>query len=66
MKKILFTIFFFFLFLSFSYAITLPVEITADSAALINLDTNELVYGKNPDKKEILASLTKIMTAYTI
>lgn len=54
----------------FSFTITnakeLPVEVTADSYLLLNLDEDRIMYGKNEDKEEILASLTKIMTAYVI
>ena len=32
----------------------------------MNLDTSQKIYTKNPDKKQILASLTKVMTAYTV
>lgn len=66
MKKILFLLIIFTLFITSTKALTLPIDITADSAALINMDSNEIIYGKNPDKKEILASLTKIMTVYTV
>lgn len=66
MKKILFFICCFFLIISTTKCLELPVEVTADSVILVNLDTNQVVYEKNPDKKQILASLTKIMTAYTV
>lgn len=65
MKKLSFILVIFFLFMSLPKAIPLPVDVTADSVFLFNLDTNEVVYTKNPDKEEILASLTKIMTVYT-
>lgn len=65
MKKIIFTLIILLFFFSNANAVTLPTTIQADSAILINLDENEVIYEKNPDKVEILASLTKIMTAYT-
>ncbi len=46
-------------------ALELPVDITAKSAIVINTDNDLVVYTKNADEKMILASLTKIMTAYT-
>ena len=66
LKKLM--ILFFFLLIPFhlTKALPLPVEVTADSAALINADTGELIYGKNEDKVEIMASLTKLMTAYAV
>ena len=48
------------------YALELPVSVTADSVILYDLDLNDVVYEKNPLKEEILASLTKVMTAYTV
>ena len=64
MKKILFLLFIFFSF-STVKALPLPVDITSNSAVLINMDNDQIVYEKEPDKEQILASLTKIMTAYT-
>lgn len=70
MKKTIFLIMLFILSFNITYAISLPNDlastITADSVVLLNLETNDIVYSKNPDKQEILASLTKIMTAYTV
>ena len=70
MKKIIF-VFLCFFFITYEVnSLSLPKElneiVTADSLILINMDKNEVIYEKNPDKKEILASLTKIMTAYTV
>lgn len=65
MRKIIFTLIILLFFFGNVNAVTLPTTIQADSAILINLDENEVIYEKNPDKIEILASLTKIMTAYT-
>lgn len=65
-KSIIIILFLLVLPLTITKAIELPVEVTADSVALLNADSNELIYGKNEDKMEIMASLTKIMTAYTV
>jgi len=65
MKKIILTIFIFFLSLSLVGALELPVDVTADSVILINRDDNRIIYTKNPDKEQILASLTKVGTLYT-
>jgi D-alanyl-D-alanine carboxypeptidase (penicillin-binding protein 5/6) len=65
MKKLLFTIFIFFVALNSCIALELPVDVTADSVILVDRDKNEVIYEKNPDKEQILASLTKIMTVYT-
>lgn len=65
MKKIIFTIFIFFLSLSLVGALELPVDVTADSVILINRDDDRIIYTKNPDKEQILASLTKVGTLYT-
>lgn len=65
MKKIFLFIIIFILSLNVK-ALPLPVDVTADAVVLLNLDTDQIIYEKNPDKQEILASLTKIMTAYTI
>lgn len=66
MKKIVFFICSFFLIVTSIKCLELPIEVTADSVILVNLDTDQVVYEKNPDKEQILASLTKIMTAYTV
>ena len=66
MKKILITIILFFFLLLTPKALELPVEITAESAILINTTDDKIVYTKNADQREILASLTKIMTAYAV
>ena len=70
MKRIIFGFLCLFLFIFEVKSLSLPDElneiVTADSLILINMDKNEVIYEKNPDKREILASLTKIMTAYTV
>ena len=65
MKKILSIILLFFVFITIPKALPLPVEITAESAVVMDMDTGEILYEKDPDKQHILASLTKMMTAYT-
>lgn len=68
MKKIIFLILIIVLPIIKVNALQLPeeVNITADAMILYNIDENAIIYSKNIDKKEILASLTKIMTAYTV
>ncbi len=66
MKKIFFIIVLFFVSYLPVKAISLPVEVSADAVVLMNADTKQIVYEKNPDKKEIMASLTKLMTVYTV
>lgn len=41
-------------------------EITAEAAILMNMDTGEVIYEKNPDKIMYPASLTKVMTAIVV
>ena len=65
MKKIIFAILIFFVALNTCFALELPIDVTADSVILVDRDKNEVIYEKNPDKEQILASLTKIMTLYT-
>ncbi|HIZ55810.1 MAG TPA: D-alanyl-D-alanine carboxypeptidase [Firmicutes bacterium] len=38
-------------------------EIQSSAAVLVNMDTDTIIYEKNPDKQQYPASLTKIMTA---
>ena len=66
MKKIIFLFVVFLIPFLYVSAKEMPVDITADSAILVNLDNNTVMYEKNADKEEIMASLTKIMTAYTV
>lgn len=69
MKKIIVFLLSLFIFIPITNAITeLPEEIgiTADAAIVVNLKSDDIIYGKNQDKVEILASLTKVMTAYTV
>lgn len=42
---------------------TPPFEIKSESAVLINLDTNLVVFEKNPDKQQMPSQLANIMTA---
>lgn len=68
MKKIIFTILSFILLIPIVSASPLPDEVgvTADAVVVVNLQTDDIIYEKNLDKVEILASLTKVMTAYTV
>ncbi|WP_312641595.1 D-alanyl-D-alanine carboxypeptidase family protein [Hydrogenoanaerobacterium sp.] len=47
---------------SVSAAYTPPFDITAEAAYLVNLNTGDVIYEKNADKKMYPASLTKLMT----
>ena len=42
---------------------TPPFDIKSESAILINLDTNSVVYEKNPNQQQMPAQLSNIMTA---
>lgn len=64
MKKV-FIFICFILSLSFVKSLELPIDVTADTVLLANLDDERIIYTKNPDKEQILASLTKVMTLYT-
>ncbi len=66
MKRMLFIILLCNLFILPVKALELPVDISAESAILINTTDEKIVYTKNADKKQILASFTKLMTAYTV
>ena len=65
MKKIIYILFIFIISITSVKALTLPVEITGESAIVYNLDSNQIIYEKNPDNVYTIASLTKIMNAYT-
>ena len=65
MKKIIFFIVLFILLPNLVNSLELPVDVTADSVILVNRDEDRIIYTKNPDKEQILASLTKVMTLYT-
>lgn len=45
------------------YVFADEIDIYSNNAILYNLDTDEVLYEKNPDDKVLIASLTKIMTA---
>lgn len=66
MKKLVFVLISFFMFISIPKSLELPIEVTAESVMVTNLNTDEILFTKNPDQKVIIASLTKIMTAHTI
>lgn len=65
MKKILYLFIIILLSITSVKALDLPVDITGKSAIVYNLDSNQIVYEKNPDTLYTIASLTKIMNAYT-
>lgn len=65
MKKIMYILLLFILSITSVKSLNLPIEITGESAIVYNLDSNQIIYEKNPDTKYPLASLTKIMNAYT-
>ena len=65
MKKLLSIFIIFFISITSVKALNLPVEITGESAIVYNLDSNQIIYEKNPDTVYTIASLTKIMNAYT-
>ena len=52
------------LFISFAYPKSLNANpaISADGAALLELDSGRMIYVKNPDKELPMASTTKVMT----
>lgn len=53
------------IFSVYAEAVTFTPDFTvnSDSAILLNLDTSNIVYEKNPDKQQIPAQLVNIMTA---
>ena len=65
MKKLLYIFLLFLISISTIKALELPVEITGEAAIVYNLDSNQIIYEKNPDTPYTIASLTKIMNAYT-
>ncbi len=66
MKKFFLILYIFILSIIPVKAIELPIEITGEAAIVYNLDSNQIIYEKNPDIPYPLASLTKIMNAYTV
>lgn len=72
MKRFAFLLSFLFIFATLAmplsasaYEIT-GFELQAETAMLISLDTDEVMYSKNADMKRYPASLTKIMTAVVV
>lgn len=65
MKKVVLFLFFLF-FPATLYALELPVDVTATGVFLYDIEKDKALYEKNPDQEVVLASLTKIMTAYTV
>ncbi len=43
-----------------------PPDITAKAAVVMDFDTGELLYEKDPDTLRVPASMTKVMTAYIV
>ncbi len=48
---------------TFNFRADSPLNLSANSAILVNFDTGEIVYAKNIQSRAPIASLTKIMTA---
>ena len=65
MRKIIITLILLVVSINNIKAVELPIEILSDSAVIFNIEEEQVIYGKNPDKVQVLASLTKIMTTYT-
>ncbi len=65
MKKVVLFLFLL-LFPTTLYALELPVDVTATGVFLYDIEKDKALYEKNPDQEVVLASLTKIMTAYTV
>ncbi len=63
MKKKLIFVLSFLLLLCITIKASAQVQTSAKAAALMNADTGEFLYTKNPNTKLPIASLTKIMTA---
>ena len=66
MKKIFWIILCLIVSTTITYAKDFPVDVTAENVAVIDLDDNKIILEKNADDKVVLASLTKMFTAYTI
>lgn len=65
MKRIILIIVSFFAVISFPKALQMPVELESESATVMHFETKYIMYEKESNKKQIMASLTKIMTTYT-
>ena len=53
------------IFLILLIILLLPIKVFA-SYVLINSDTNEVIYEENKNEKRLIASITKVMTAYIV
>ncbi|MGH6748369.1 MAG: D-alanyl-D-alanine carboxypeptidase family protein, partial [Methyloceanibacter sp.] len=51
---------------AFGQAAKAPPGVTASSVFVINADTGQVLYAKNPDKVFRLLSITKLITAYLL
>lgn len=63
LKKILILLIFVFLFNTYSFSYAEDLILSGEGAILIDVDTSEVLYGKNANSKFFPASTTKIMTA---
>ena len=46
--------------------VSAPPEVTASSVFVVNADTGQVLYQKNPDKVFRILSITKLITAYVL
>ena len=51
---------------AFAQAAKDPPEVTASSVFVVNADTGQVLYAKNPDKVFRILSITKLITAYLL
>ncbi len=51
---------------AFGQQVAAPPEVTASSVFVVNADTGEVLYQKNPDKVFRILSITKLVTAYVL
>jgi len=51
---------------AFAQAAKAPPEVTASSVFVVNADTGQVLYAKNPDKVFRILSITKLITAYLL
>ena len=51
---------------AFGQAAKAPPEVTASSVFVVNADTGQVLYAKNPDKVFRILSITKLITAYLL
>jgi D-alanyl-D-alanine carboxypeptidase len=51
---------------AFGQQVKAPPEVTATSVFVVNADTGQVLYAKNPDKAYRTLSITKLITAYVL